>query len=379
MPDHPVLTRCLALGWRRVAFIGLTKHAGKTTAMNSMITAVHEAGHTVGLCSIGLDGERLDSLLGVEKPAIYAPAGTLVASAEKALDQTNVQLEWLEELPIDSPLGPVMLARVTAPGQVLLAGIRQRKHVELVMPKLMLYGADFALVDGAFDRIAAASPHLVDAAVLAIGATAGKTPEEVVRRASPFLRRFQLPRTSLEWREKLAPAHDSGQIGVWTGQRLQLLPAHQSVLGLKLRLDDGNANAGFDADVSVAAAVNAAADAQARMGELAGAGEGSGKAVYLPGALTDGVCQELAMSPSQLEVVVHHPAQVLASATALRQLFRSFHRISVWTPLPLAAVAVNPHNILGYDMPWMSLATELAKLAPNLVFYDAVSGRTLQV
>ena len=393
MANDPVLTRCLESGWRRVAFIGLTKHAGKTTALNAFIAAAEEADKSIGLCSIGLDGERLDTVLGVEKPAVYVPAGTIVASAERALEQTNAKLEWLEELPIPSPLGPVMLARVTAPGQVLLAGVRQRRHVELVMGRLADYHVDFSLVDGAFDRIAAAAPHLVDAAVVAIGATAaamvgtsappatgpggygaasgngaagrigtpggtavsggngaagGNGIAGIVRLAAAFFRRFQLPEVSDEIRSVLKPAHDSGQIGIWDGEKLQLLPSHQTLLGLDL---------GSSAKLDTAPI----------------------QTVYVPGALTDGVCQQLTgIGQSEtFQIVVAHQEQVLASEQTLKPLFRSGRQVTVWTPLPIVAVAVNPRSILGYDVSWEELASELARLAPNLLFYDALKGRTL--
>lgn len=352
MPKDVALTRCLAAGWRRVAFVGLTKHAGKTTALNAFIRAAEAQGQTIGLCSIGLDGERLDSLLGVEKPGIYAPAGTIVASAEKALEQTGVQVEWLEQLPISSPMGPVMVARLTAPGEVLLAGVRQRQHVEWVLPRLAHYGAQFSLVDGAFDRIAAAAPHLVDAAVLAVGATAGKNVGEVVKAAVPFLRRFQLPQTSTHWKEQLEPAFTARQTGVWSNHKLQFYPTHQGVFGLTA----GSQASG--ADVS--------------------APTSSAEAVYLPGALTDGLCADLATFASPLQIVVDHPAQVLASDGALRRLFRLGHVVSVWRNLPIAAVAVNPRSIVGYELSWQELTGELARYAPELPLYDALTGRQMK-
>lgn len=372
MPKDVALTRCLAAGWRRVAFVGLTKHAGKTTALNAFIRAAEEAGQTVGLCSIGLDGERLDSLLGVEKPAIFAPAGTLVASAEKALEQTGVQVEWLEQLPISSPMGPVMLARLTAPGSVLLAGVRQRQHVQWVLPRLAHYGAKFSLVDGAFDRIAAAAPHLVDAAVIAVGATAGKNVGEVVKAALPFLRRFQLPETPELWKEQLEPAHTARQTGVWSHQKLQLYPAHQGVFGLTMGAESAIEGS------SPAATLAHGPESSEVYGAESSSRSAQAEAVYLPGALTDGLCVDLAGWPAPLQIVVDHPAQVLASDAALRRLFRVGHSVSVWRKLPIAAVAVNPHSILGYQLSWQDLTAELARYAPDLPFYDALTGREMK-
>jgi len=235
------------------------------------------------------------------------------------------------------------------------------------LPRLAHYGAQFSLVDGAFDRIAAAAPHLVDAAVLAVGATAGKNVGEVVKAAVPFLRRFQLPQTSIHWKEQLEPAFTARQTGVWSNHKLQFYPTHQGVFGLTA----GSQASGVYGSEADSRAPQVEVDSPTSRASWA-------EAVYLPGALTDSLCADLATWAGPLQIVVDHPAQVLASDSALRRLFRLGHVVSVWRNLPIAAVAVNPRSIVGYELSWQELTAELARYAPELPLYDALTGRQMK-
>lgn len=336
-----LVERCMQHDWHRIAFIGATKHAGKTTAMNAFIEDAHAAGYRLALCSIGLDGERLDTILGVAKPPVFVPEGTLVASAEGALAHAEARFEYLADLGITSPLGNVMLVRTTSAGSVQLAGVRQRRHVEVIVPKLRALGADFCLVDGAFDRIAAAAPNLVDAAVFAVGAVAGPSVQDVVTTAASALQRFALPVVDNHLTQVLSAAVHAGQVGVWNASELKLLPAQQTVLGLRQ-------HPSWSDNI---------------------------EAVYVPGAVTDKLLDDLAAHPNPLHITAAHPAQVLASTRALRSWYRRGSTVSVWHELPLAAIAINPHSITGYDLPETSLFEQIQQIAADVPVYNAAKSR----
>ena len=80
-----------------LAIIGLSKNAGKTTCLNHIIAAWQESGQTrpLALTSVGRDGELEDILSGNPKPRIYVPMGTLIASADGALQHSDALLEIL--------------------------------------------------------------------------------------------------------------------------------------------------------------------------------------------------------------------------------------------------------------------------------------------
>lgn len=333
-----LLGAALARHWHRIAFVGIAKHAGKTTALNAFVAQAEARRQTVGLLSIGLDGERLDTIMGVAKPSIEAPVGTLVASAERALADSDAGFEYLHTVPIDSPLGNVLIARVTRPGGVVLAGIRQRDHVQHVIPRLIDLGADLCLVDGAFDRVAAAAPHLVDAMVLATGAIAGRTVQEAVRRTAPFVRRFQLPEAGPSLKQALAEAHTSHRPGFLVDGRLTVA---ETPLAGRSPIETPH----WSADVDV---------------------------LYLPGAVTTMGLAQLLAHPKPLQLVVGHPAQLLTTPDVLEQWFRRGHTVFVWDVLPIVAIAVNPHSITGYTLPRDELMREIARLAPEVPVFDAM-------
>ncbi|GMA50868.1 hypothetical protein GCM10025857_22250 [Alicyclobacillus contaminans] len=327
--------RCQAEGWNRIAFVGATKHAGKTTALNHLVAEAHAKGVAVGLCSIGLDGERLDTILGVEKPAVHAPEGAIVASAERALAESTAGLEWLEVLPLASPLGAVAVCRVTRAGSVVLAGVRQRAHLRIVLPRLETYGARLQLVDGAFDRIAAAAPALVDAVVLAVGAVAGRTVDAILRHARPFIQRFLLPTVPGDLRNRLAMAQQRQVVGWVDGTDVHVIEPSGTLAGVP--------HHAWTPDV---------------------------EAVYLPGAVTDSLVSGLLAHGRPLTVVAAHPAQVLLSESSYRKLLQAGHCLCVWETLPILAVAANPHSIEGYDVPRQALLDGLSAWLGDVPVFD---------
>ena len=58
--------------YKTLSVIGMCKNAGKTTAMNALIRENGKHGGTLGLTSIGRDGESVDVVTKTHKPGIYA-------------------------------------------------------------------------------------------------------------------------------------------------------------------------------------------------------------------------------------------------------------------------------------------------------------------
>ena len=65
---------------KTMSIVGMCKNAGKTTVLNWFLSHSPED-HVLGLTSIGRDGESTDVVTGTEKPSIFVPAGTLIATA----------------------------------------------------------------------------------------------------------------------------------------------------------------------------------------------------------------------------------------------------------------------------------------------------------
>ena len=105
---------------KTMSIVGMCKNAGKTTMLNWLLTAGHLRG-TLGLTSIGRDGESTDVVTGTEKPGIFVREGTLIATAKDMLRLGDVTKEILMTTGIPTPLGEVVIMRARSAGYVQLA------------------------------------------------------------------------------------------------------------------------------------------------------------------------------------------------------------------------------------------------------------------
>ena len=69
-------------------FVGVGKNVGKTVAMRAVYEATVRARMTVGLASIGRDGEATDSGDGQPKPRLLLRPGAVIATARSVLPQS---------------------------------------------------------------------------------------------------------------------------------------------------------------------------------------------------------------------------------------------------------------------------------------------------
>ena len=173
---------------RRLAVIGASKNAGKTTVLNALTQLAGNAGQVAGLCSIGLDGEAVDAWLDFPKPPVLVERGTLVVTAAPLVQALPGLLQWVADVPgVVSALGPAVVARARTQGGVELCGIPHRAALVAAQQALLLAGANRLLVDGAYHRQAAAHPAVADAVLVAVGAVLADTPQLAAERALPTL------------------------------------------------------------------------------------------------------------------------------------------------------------------------------------------------
>ncbi len=103
-----------ASGARRIAFLGLAKNAGKTTALTAVLAELHQSGVVAGATSAGRDGEEFDAITGEPKPRFRVYPGQLVASAATTFESASFPVEELATLPFPTRFGPVQLRRAAA-------------------------------------------------------------------------------------------------------------------------------------------------------------------------------------------------------------------------------------------------------------------------
>jgi hypothetical protein len=327
--DHP---HC-----HSVATLGLAKNAGKTTALRLLLAA--DPGELHGLLSIGIDGERADAFSLAAKPAIDVGAGTLVVTAEQALARGSARVDLLETLGATSVLGELVVCRVIEPGTVVLAGVRHRADARLAREALSRLGATRVLVDGAYDRLIAASPSIADGVIVATGVVAGSDLMAIVEATRHLVARLTTAMAGDRW---------------WRG-----LPESSAAV----RLDTGPRSLPWAGALS-ATRIEAA--------DLADA-----SALFHPGALSDRAVERLAALPRRAPtpLVVPDPSHLLASATSLRRLERAGWLLQVAARPRVLAVTVNPTSPEGRSLDAGRLVAAVAEpLPPGLLVLDPRTG-----
>ncbi|HEY3960290.1 MAG TPA: hypothetical protein VGL68_07260 [Solirubrobacteraceae bacterium] len=175
--------------------MGLAKNTGKTVALAALLRELEEQGRRVGVTSVGRDGEARDVIdRRIEKPSIVLAAGSLVATTDSLLRASGRAHELVEQTGIRTPLGQVLIARLTEPGAIEVAGPSAAADIRAVSDAMLAYGAERVLIDGAIDRRAASSPAVSDGLIMSTGAVLSEDIEEVVAKTKAAVDLVRLPR-----------------------------------------------------------------------------------------------------------------------------------------------------------------------------------------
>jgi hypothetical protein len=179
---------------RRLALVGLAKNTGKTETLATILRELAVQDRSVGVTSIGRDGEEHDVIdARIDKPRIVLEAGSLVASTGALLRASGVAYDRLAQTGVRTPLGEVVVARLSEKGAVEVAGPSAAEDVREVSETMISFGAEKVLIDGAIDRRAASSPAIADGLVMATGAVLGEDIEAVVATTKNAVDLVRLP------------------------------------------------------------------------------------------------------------------------------------------------------------------------------------------
>ena len=179
---------------RRVAVVGLAKNTGKTETLGAILRELEERGRTVGVTSVGRDGEARDAIdARIEKPRVRLCAGSLVATTDALLRASAIPHELLQDTGIRTPLGRVLVARLAAQGAIEVAGPSAARDVRAVADAMLAAGAEQVLIDGAIDRRAASSPAVCDGLVMSTGAVLSEELDQVVTQTRNAVQLALLP------------------------------------------------------------------------------------------------------------------------------------------------------------------------------------------
>lgn len=178
---------------RSMSIVGMCKNAGKTTMLNWLL-AHSGRGLVLGLTSIGRDGESTDVVTGTEKPSIFVPAGTLIATAKDMLWLGDVTKEILVSTGIPTPLGEVIIMRARSDGYVQLAGPSITTQLKSVSQTFFDLGAEQSIIDGALGRKSLGARQVAEGIVLCTGASYHMRMEKVIADTVSIYRIMNLPK-----------------------------------------------------------------------------------------------------------------------------------------------------------------------------------------
>ncbi len=201
-------------GYKSISLIGMSKNAGKTVALNHLIDSAQGLSVTLGLTSIGRDGERQDLVTETHKPTIYVYRGTVIATTKNFVEQATARMEILASTSIHTAMGAIIIAKVTYDGYIELAGPSTTGGTSIVVDLLHKHGASVVLVDGALDRRSLASPSVTDATVLATGAALHRQMLEVVNLTAHRVDLFHLPVIDSTYQAAVENLMTAGRVGL---------------------------------------------------------------------------------------------------------------------------------------------------------------------
>jgi hypothetical protein len=179
---------------RALALVGLAKNTGKTETLAAILREHAASGTHVGVTSIGRDGEEHDVIdARIDKPRVELQRGSLVATTGALLRASGLAHERLMQTGVRTPLGEVVLARLSQAGAVEVAGPSVAADLHAVSEAMLELGAEQVLIDGAIDRRAASSPAVAEGLVMATGAILSEDIGAVVTATSDAVDLVRLP------------------------------------------------------------------------------------------------------------------------------------------------------------------------------------------
>ncbi len=190
----PQLAKSLA-EVRTMSIVGMCKNAGKTTVLNWLLANSRQE-RILGLTSIGRDGESTDVVTGTEKPSIFVPEGTLVATAKDMLRLGDVTKEILATTGISTPLGEVVVLRARSAGYVQIAGPSITTQLRDVSQLFFELGAGQTIIDGALGRKSLGARTVAEGVILCTGASYHMSMEKVIEDTVNIYRIMNLPKAA---------------------------------------------------------------------------------------------------------------------------------------------------------------------------------------
>ena len=352
------LIRDLSKEYKTISIVGMSKNAGKTTALNFLIEEAYDEGLRLGITSTGRDGETVDLVTETEKPKVYLYEDTIVSVPRQLYDLAEAGLEILSMSKYRTSLGELLLTRVKDAGFVQIAGPVAVADTKKMCAEMEALGAELILIDGAIDRKSVAMPEASDAVILATGAVLSRDMEKVVKETAHVVDLYSLPeleagpiRTIIE--EHIGESETSSEEGV-----------------LIIKSEEGGDSRNFD-DYSVETL-----DIKTGLGSgryISEAIDDNTVAVYIPGALTQNMIENIDPAKlSRADFILKDPTRIFIDHLTHRKLLKRGTTLKVLDNIKVSAITVNPISVEGYKFDSQVLREALEKAIPNIPIIDVM-------
>ncbi len=195
---------------KKITIFGLAKNTGKTETLKTILREFNAANRTVGVTSIGRDGEKQDVINSqIDKPTIYLMPFSLVATTNSLIRKSGLSYKTLEKTAYRTPLGQVVIAKLLEGGEVEISGPSSAEDIKMVSDTMLGMGADNILIDGAINRKAASAPAIADSVIMATGAVLDESIEAAVVETKNRVDILKLPLFDDQGLRKIIGSHQS--------------------------------------------------------------------------------------------------------------------------------------------------------------------------
>ncbi len=189
----PFQERILGAGPSSIAFVGLSRGAGKTTALRQAVTGLVERARVFGVASAGHREEDLEAMGGPASLSLDLPIGAVVATTAPALERSQAGYEVVARLATSGSVGEVQVARILAAGAVEIVGPGTGPELQKAVASIRRQLDGPVLVEGSITRKGFSAPGVAEWIVLAVGGGLSPTLDRVIAAARYYLDLFGAP------------------------------------------------------------------------------------------------------------------------------------------------------------------------------------------
>lgn len=327
-----------------LSIIGMDKNVGKTTFLNHIIKEAWGS-VSLGLTSIGRDGEECDKVTFTEKPRIYVEKGTIIGTAMGVLKNSDITKEILLVTKINTAMGEIVVLRALSDGYVELAGPSSINEMAKLCKIMKDYGSSLCIVDGAISRKTTAAPSITEATILCTGAALNNDMGKVIEETERFIKLLSTEKE--EWDDVVEIAKEifkTSAVGI----------INKDLKYKRLQVDT---------------AIGASKDVLANL-------DGDTKFVAIRGILSDRFLNQIMECTSLFKNIiflVEDGTKIFLSSEVLNMFTRQGGILRVINKINLIGVSYNASSPFDYEFNCEKFRNELLKIT-KLPIFDVVWG-----